>query len=789
MPFDLYPEARRAMNEDIATQPAYGPPQDDFLAALLASGQAAAGSLAELRAIHNAQQPVYDWLDAFQGQTGYRPEAFSGQLPGTFDYAALNKAYTTEKTARPGFDLTPPPTPEQAWQIAMDKERQIAAEDARIQSRPQSPLSQLGSFLGSVGAFAVDPITILSTAALSPEAGGIVLTALRDAAVFGAQQAAISTSRLPVSQALNPNYGVGDILGEAAQTGISGAGLGLVGRLGILGIASAWARVKTGAWPQYVRDAGNVVTRQAVNTIGDPNVGRGAGAAGDVSFAQNARAAEAAVATGKPVEPTPDLFTQGTYRPGTVFTSDGKPVGVQYQVVEGASLVTSNRPDLSVNPDYPQELQPRDRTRAASADQINAIAANLEPTRLGVSSEAGTGAPIVGPDNVTESGNARVLAILRAYQDAGDRAAEYRSFLAKEGFDVTGMQNPVMIARRITTMSGEERASFANAANQAVAMRMSAPELAASDARFLDEGVLGKLASDKGLDTAENRPFVRAFFSKLPATERGSLIDRAGTLSQEGQRRVQAALLARAYGDAPLLSRLLESPDSGMKGIGGALTDAAGPWAAMRAAVSRGTVQAQMDLTPDLIDAFRLVQTARARGVKAGDLLAQGDAFNPVSPATKALLGMMFKDAEMTKAASRPSIARALRGYAEEAVKNTTDARLFEDAIGAGDVLQASLAKVGREDLAAPAEVALQPEAVAKAKVDPVTDDASIHAADHLLETTPDMMIADPLGTLNVDGKPVMRPVRALLDEADAEIAAAKEIEACASGTMLEAAE
>lgn len=788
MPFDIYSDARRELGDYVTHQAAFGP-APDFGGAFLSSLQANAGSLALLRAGHNSQQLVYDWLDAFEAKTGYRPDPFARALPGDFDYDTLSKAYQTEATSRPGFDLTPPPTREQAWQHAMDIERSFAEADARARGGSQTFGSWLGSNLGPVAAFAADPITILSSGFVGPEAAGILSSAMREAALFGGQQAAISTARYPISTALNPDYGPGNVLQEAGLTALGGAGFGL----GLRGLASVWSRLAARDWTRTVMDAGNVVTREAVNTTGDLNAGRSAGAAGQASFASNARAAEGAIAAGRPVEPPAvgDLFPNGTYRPQRVFTSDGKAVDVQYQVVPADSLVTSNRPDLSANPAFPAELQPRDRTRATSADQINAIAARLEPERLGPSADAATGAPIIGPDGVVESGNGRVLALLRAYDAGGPQADSYRAFLTRQGFDVTGIDNPVLVARRITPLSGDERAAFATAANRAVAMRMSAPEQAQADARLLDEATLAKLVEGKGLDTADNRPFVRAFFNQLPKEERGGLVDRAGTLSQEGQGRVQAALLARAYGDGALLARLLESSEAGMKGIGGALTDAAGAWAAMRAAVSRGMVPAQMDLTPDLLAAFRLVETARGQGIKPADLLAQADMFsgNAATSATKALLSLMFRDEGLTKAASRQAVARGLRAYAEEAVKNTTDARLFGEALAPGDVLGTALAKAGREDLAAATEKAVTPEAVEKALAEPVTNDASVHDVEHLLEETPDLMVADPLGTLNPDGTPVMRPVRELLAEADGEIAAAKEIEACASGAMLEAAE
>ena len=73
----------------------------------------------------------------------------------------------------------------------------------------------------------------------------------------------------------------------------------------------------------------------------------------------------------------------------SVFTPSGRQVGVQYRVVEGKHLVTSNNPDMTPNSEFPQEPQPRDRGRAASETQVSRIAGQLQPERLGASCSVG----------------------------------------------------------------------------------------------------------------------------------------------------------------------------------------------------------------------------------------------------------------------------------------------------------------------------------------------------------------------------------------------------------------
>jgi hypothetical protein len=138
----------------------------------------------------------------------------------------------------------------------------------------------------------------------------------------------------------------------------------------------------------------------------------------------------------------------------TVYYPSGS-LDVSHEVVNLPDLVTSHDTDFNVNRDYPQELQPRARETAPARDQVNQMSARLQPERLGPSPEANSGAPIVGPDNVVESGNGRTLAIAKAYK-AG-RGEKYREWLKSQGHDVTGIDQPVLIARRQTELTPDQR--------------------------------------------------------------------------------------------------------------------------------------------------------------------------------------------------------------------------------------------------------------------------------------------------------------------------------------------
>lgn len=74
--------------------------------------------------------------------------------------------------------------------------------------------------------------------------------------------------------------------------------------------------------------------------------------------------------------------------PAVAFTPAGTKIGTDYGVADLSDLTASHAPDGTPNPAFPAELQPRDRTRAASQAQVSDISSNLQPTTQTVTSPA-----------------------------------------------------------------------------------------------------------------------------------------------------------------------------------------------------------------------------------------------------------------------------------------------------------------------------------------------------------------------------------------------------------------
>ena len=378
----------------------------------------------------------------------------------------------------------------------------------------------------------------------------------------------------------------------------------------------------------------------------------------------------------------PPLEGQAVGQPMLSFTNGGASVEVQPMLVDLASLTTSHDDDGRVNPLYPHAdgLQPRDRSNAASQAQVQELAGNLQPERLAPSAEAATGAPIVGPDGVVESGNGRTMALRRVYTDpnlAPQRDA-YRGWLDSQGLDTSGMAQPVLVSQRLTPLDAGQRTDFARDANERSTLGMNAAEQARADASRIGRSIELWQGSDAG--AAANAPFVRDVMGQMSPEERGGMMLPDGTLSATGERRIQSAVTSYAYGDqlGPTLERFINGDDAGTKAVAGALSDTAGAWAQMRAAAAAGEIPPSLDITPDLASAVQTLSRARQLGRPVAELVNQTDFDRPPlsAPAT-ALLVSMFRDKGLRQAAGRDRVASTLKDYAAEAMRQTAGQDMF----------------------------------------------------------------------------------------------------------------
>ncbi|OTG58826.1 transglycosylase [Acinetobacter sp. ANC 4204] len=322
-----------------------------------------------------------------------------------------------------------------------------------------------------------------------------------------------------------------------------------------------------------------------------------------------------------------DFINTGKYKNytgnnvSTAMGMDGSSYDFAYEVKSLGELIASNDAAYGVNPLYPADLQPRDRTREASRQQIESMADDLNPEWLGESAKLSDGAPIIGVDNVVESGNGRTLAITRAYETG--KADDYRAYIEKyateKGWDISGIDRPVLVRTRLTDT---DRVQFTKLANEADVAQYSASERATSDVDRLPDASLLKINNDGSINLDGSMDFIRGFVNSLPESEKPNILTDDGRLSQGGKQRIESAIMQSAYDDSSLVTRLYENIDDDSKTVLNALLRAAPQLAQLSALVKQGGRHTNT-LAKDLSQAAQKLSDLKANGQTVDDYLNQ----------------------------------------------------------------------------------------------------------------------------------------------------------------------
>ena len=216
-------------------------------------------------------------------------------------------------------------------------------------------------------------------------------------------------------------------------------------------------------------------------------------------------------------------------------------IPVQYQVVELATVQPSHI-DGELNPNYTNtELQNR-ASRGTTQDvaDLRQKAQNITPERLMRASTSAEGAPVVNEKGEVIAGNGRAEIIRYAYQNP-ETAEKYKQELVKQGFNIEGMQQPVLV-RRNTTMTDQEQVAAADISNISETSAFDNASQARRDTQYLKDS---------------KTPI--EFASKLPMSERRGLMQNNGKWNKRKvQQRYEDALLSWLCGnDTQLFENLV----------------------------------------------------------------------------------------------------------------------------------------------------------------------------------------------------------------------------------------
>lgn len=399
-------------------------------------------------------------------------------------------------------------------------------------------------------------------------------------------------------------------------------------------------------------------------------------------------------------------------RSSFVVTGKGDEVKTRFKLVDARDLTVSNHQDGRINENYPQELQPRDRTRFSSKLQVNNISRSLRPAQLTDSGLSSHGSPIIGPDNVVESGNGRTMGIIRAYAEG--KADNYREFLIQNArsfgisaAEVKSLQRPVLVRERLTEV---DRAQFAKDSNLSDLQEMSASEKSFVDAESITPEMMQLFQPSESGDllARSNDAFIRAFVMQIGATAAAGLLTEDGRPTRQLIDRLQNSIFAKAYKDERLVKMVSEEPDPDMRNVLTALNTAANDFAQMQILsgdIHKETVSTLVDGAEDVASldkkalgalkgAVDLVRQAKETGQHISDVIAQMGMFENASEEAKALALFIVQNNRSAK-----RMGKAFKLMADKINSELThQQQAMGDMFGGGEVsLQDILRQVSDE--------------------------------------------------------------------------------------------
>ncbi len=352
---------------------------------------------------------------------------------------------------------------------------------------------------------------------------------------------------------------------------------------------------------------------------------------------------------------------------------------LRYRLVPLDQLVTSHDLDGQPRPDYPQQIQPWDRTTSASRTQITELAARMGAAALLEEQRAlDRGAPIIGPDLVVESGNGRTLA-LAAAREAGlatwkDYQARLKRIAKQLGLDLAGVPDAVLVRERAWQLSDDERADFAREANGRASKEPTPVERARLDAARLTPDMLhalpaeGQTSIDALLASQDGAIWAQNYVGALPASERGRFVAADGKLGTHGVTALSWALFYRVFdgqlGDT-LLRSFLEQPDQDARiHLKAALFAAVPLWVKVKGAATGGAIGPEFDLAADVVAAARVLQRLKQTKTPVSVYKAQAALLTrELTPLQETLLELLEAHARKGQ-----RLGAILRGYATRAL-------------------------------------------------------------------------------------------------------------------------
>lgn len=298
-------------------------------------------------------------------------------------------------------------------------------------------------------------------------------------------------------------------------------------------------------------------------------------------------------------------------------------VPVNYRVVDMGQVRQSHVGGVA-NTNYGiKELQNR-ASRGTRADDaiLRQRAQDFKPEFMVDSPNTQYGAPVVNKDGDVIAGNGRVETLRYVYEDNQAGADAYKERLQSMGFDVAGMERPILVREIADDLTTEQQIAIAGASNVSEISAFDHASQAIQDSKLL-QGTNGAIE----------------WAQKLPITERQRLFLNNGKWDMRAlNQRYNDALLAWLCNDDPrLFERIILSGKVSDKIISGLVQNGAG-------IVSFQTAHPELDLRGDIHSALIKASSLRNRAdfmefVSTPDLSGVNE-----FPANSLLYNMVFSN-------------------------------------------------------------------------------------------------------------------------------------------------
>jgi len=185
---------------------------------------------------------------------------------------------------------------------------------------------------------------------------------------------------------------------------------------------------------------------------------------------------------------------------------------------------------------------------------------------------------------------------------------------------------------------------FVKGANESTTAVMSDTEKALSDSANVSDDLLLHYQSGE-FDNINNAKFRNEFKKIIPQSELGNFINAEGELSRAGIKRMEAAVMYKAYEDIELVERLFEDiADYEMKTVQNTLKEISPLVARLKSSVRKDITEPIADYSKNLIEAFNLVYHEKRNGGSVKMSLEAGRLFEAIDPRTEMIARSFFKN-------------------------------------------------------------------------------------------------------------------------------------------------